>query len=129
LNSKWLLLLAVLLTILIIYLSISDISNFPELEMKHEDKYYHVVAYFFLNLMWLFSVIPYKLESTGQFLLISSSIIVFGIVIEVIQESITDYRVFDIFDILANSIGVTASFICFMFVKKKFFKNINSNSK
>jgi len=61
-------------------------------------------------------------DQLRKHLLISLSIIAFGIIIEIVQESVTDYRVFDIFDILANSIAVGVSFFCFMLVKKSFLK-------
>lgn len=127
LNSKLLLPFAILCTLIIGYLSLSDISSFPKLEVKHEDKLYHVSAYFALNFVWLLAILPFSTKFKRINLMISLGIIVFGIVIEIFQEIFTDYRVFDYYDIAANSLGVFVSYLCFLLLKKEFFENINPN--
>ncbi|AFU68967.1 hypothetical protein P700755_002177 [Psychroflexus torquis ATCC 700755] len=113
---------AILCTASILVLSISDISSLPKLQISYEDKFYHFVAYFVLNSIWLIALFKKNEYQLKKLLSISFSIIVFGIIIEVIQGSVTDSRAFDIFDILANSIAVVVSFFCFMLVKKSFLK-------
>lgn len=127
LNSKLLLPFAIFCTACIVYLSLSDISGLPKLEVEFEDKLYHLVAYFALTSVWLLALTSYSSESLRVNILISLGIIGFGIVIEIFQEVITDYRVFDVYDILANSIGVIVSFLCFELFKKRIFENINTN--
>jgi VanZ family protein len=129
LGSKWLLLPAIFCTILIFYLSVIDTSDFPELDLSHEDKYYHFIAYFVLNLMWLLVGFRYNRANLSLFLFISLAVIVFGIIIEVIQELSTDYRLFDNYDILANSFAVMVSFFFFIMVKKRILENIISNAE
>lgn len=127
LNNKVVLPLAILCTLSIGYLSLSDISDFPKIEVKYEDKIYHFISYFILNTIWLTAILRYSTKSSWPDILISLGIISFGIVIEVFQEIITDYRVFDVYDILANSIGVIVSYLFFKLFKKLIFENINSN--
>ncbi len=127
LNSKLLLPFAIFCTFFIVYLSLSDISDLPKLEVAYEDKLYHFVAYFVLTSVWLLALTPYSSKSLRVNILISLGIIGFGIVIEIFQELITDYRVFDVFDILVNSIGVSVSYFCFELLKKRIFENINTN--
>lgn len=129
LNSKLLLLFAILCTLFIGYLSLADISSLPKLEVENEDKLYHITAYFVLNTIWLMALMPCTSVRLKYNILISLGIIVFGIIIEVLQDQLTSYRAFDNYDILANSIGVILSLICFEFYKKIFFKNINVNWK
>ncbi len=126
-NSKLFLPFAIFCTLTIAYLSLIDIRDLPKLEVKNEDKLYHLIAYFVLNTVWLLAIIPYSSWRLRSNVLISLGIIIFGIVIEVFQELITDIRVFDVYDILANSVGTIISFICFEFFRKRIFKNINSN--
>jgi VanZ family protein len=121
-TSQLLLPAAILCTVSILVLSISDISSLPKFQISYEDKLYHFVAYFVLNSIWFFALLQKNGNQLRKHLLISSSIIAFGIIVEIVQESVTDYRIFDIFDILANSIGVGVSFFCFMLVKKSFLK-------
>ncbi|WP_257984733.1 VanZ family protein [Psychroflexus sp. MES1-P1E] len=113
---------AILCTASILVLSISDISSLPKLQISYEDKLYHFVAYFVLNSIWLIALLKKNGYQLKKILLTSLSIVVFGIIIEIVQGSLTDSRAFDILDILANSIAVVVSFFCFMLVKKSFLK-------
>ena len=122
LTSQLLLPAAILCTVSILVLSISDISSLPKLQISYEDKLYHFVAYFVLNSIWLIALLKKNGYQLKNILLIPFSIVVFGIIIEIIQGSLTDSRAFDVFDILANSIAVVVSFFCFMLVKKSFLK-------
>lgn len=122
LNSKVVLPLAIFCTLSIVYLSLSDISDFPKIEVKYEDKLYHFVSYFILNTIWLIAIFRFSSKSKLPDILISLGIISFGIVIEIFQDIITDYRVFDFFDILANSVGVIVSYLCFQLFRKSILK-------
>ncbi|WP_051080721.1 VanZ family protein [Psychroflexus tropicus] len=127
LSSKYLLFLAIVSTLVISYLSLSDISSLPKLEVQFEDKWYHLVAYFALNSVWLLAISSYKSRFARFDALLSVGIIGFGIVIEVFQELITDYRVFDFYDIIANSTGVIVSYLTYQLLKKRILENINTN--
>lgn len=122
LNSRLPLVLAILCTLFIAYLSLSDINAFPKLNVNNEDKIYHFIAYFVLNFMWLTAFIHKSSKSLGLTILISFGIISFGIIVEFAQEALTDIRVFDYYDILANSTGVALSFMAFEFFKKRIMK-------
>lgn len=126
LNSKLLLPFALFCTLFIGYLSLTDISDLPQLEVKNEDKFYHFIAYFVLNTVWLIALQPFSSKRIVSKITISLGIIIFGIVIEIFQELITEVRVFDVYDILSNSIGIIASYLCFKFFEKRIFENINS---
>lgn len=127
LSSKLFLPFAIFCTLLIVYLSLADISNLPKIEVRNEDKLYHLAAYFVLNTVWLMAIMPYSSGKVRTNILISLGIVAFGIVVEILQDELTHYRTFDIYDILANSIGVILSYLCFEFLKKRIFKNINTN--
>jgi len=127
LNSKLLLLFAIFCTFFIVYLSLSDISELPKLEVRYEDKLYHFVAYFLLTSVWLLALIAYSSKSKEFNKYISFAIVGFGIIIEVFQEIITDYRLFDVLDILVNILGVSVAYFCFEYFKESIFENINSN--
>jgi glycopeptide antibiotics resistance protein len=92
------------------------------MNVTHEDKIYHFTAYFVLNFLWLLAFIRKSSKSFSLTILISFGIISFGIIVETIQEVLTDIRVFDYYDILANSTGVALSFMAFEFFKKRIMK-------
>ncbi len=96
------------------------------------DKMMHLGAYFVFGFVWFF----YYLFKTNEedirikdFFNISIIIILFGMLIEVLQGALTDYREADWADMLANSIGVLLALgICLGILKflKRLKLKINS---
>lgn len=101
-------LLAFVWTVLIFYLCLTESSSLPKLTFPLKDKIVHFVFYFVFVLLWSLKLV-YKKVTSLIFILIVA--IVTGIVIEFLQEKITDTRTFDWFDIIANSFGAISSFI------------------
>lgn len=82
------------------------------------DKAIHLTAYLILTLCWL---IAYKNKLKG---LKTNAYIVFliffyGIIIEVLQATITTNRQFEIKDIVANTIGIMLGFTVFKVLTQK----------
>ncbi len=124
------LLIAVAYTLIISTLSLVPLGKISVGAFNPTDKMLHGVAYFILALLWLFY---YLIKKSGirnykwGFLNISALVIVFGMLIEVLQGTLTSYRQPDWADVLANSIGVLfAFFFCVVFlnflkrIKQKF---------
>ncbi|WP_340960042.1 VanZ family protein [Polaribacter reichenbachii] len=110
-----LIIVAIGTTIAIVCLSLIKLSG-TGVEIKNIDKAFHSIAYFTLTAAWLFSF--YKKPEKKY--LIAISCIIFGIIIEVLQASLTVYRTGDFIDVLANSFGVILALIIFnLFLKKK----------
>ncbi|WP_051605708.1 VanZ family protein [Polaribacter sp. Hel_I_88] len=108
--------IAVAITIAIIFLSLLKLPS-TGVDVKNIDKAYHSIAYFVLALTWLFSF--YKKPNKKYIIVICC--ILFGIIIEVLQSTLTIYRTGDYKDVLANSLGVLlALFIFNFFFKKKY---------
>ncbi|QSS96148.1 VanZ family protein [Psychroflexus sp. ALD_RP9] len=96
-------------------------SNIPSIGTENSDKVYHAIAYFILSTAWnLFYLNSAKEHTKIKFILsICISIILFGIVIEFLQELITSYRTFDVNDMFANSIGCISAAIVFAILLEK----------
>ncbi|PWG06218.1 hypothetical protein DIS07_04770 [Polaribacter aquimarinus] len=90
-----------------------------EISFGNSDKIYHLFAYFLLTITWLISF--YKKEKLKYIVLFAC--IIYGIIIEVLQESLTLYRTGDYKDVLANVLGSVIAFIVFVQIFKKF--NVN----
>ena len=90
------------------------------------DKLLHAAAYFGLAVLWLLFYFMYKkitVKKSTQlktYLIIALILIGYGIVIEVMQGSLTIYRQPDGWDVLANTIGVLCGCLCFALFFKKF---------
>lgn len=107
--------IAIVITVAIFYLSLAKLPK-TSINIKHIDKGYHSLAYFTLALAWLLS---FYQKQEKKYLIIVLCIIL-GIIIEVLQASLTIYRTGDYLDILANTIGVLiALFVFNLFFRKK----------
>jgi VanZ family protein len=110
-----LILLAIAITIVVLGLSLIKMPD-TGVSIINIDKVYHGFAYFTLTIVWLLSF--YKVPQKKH--LITLSCIIFGIIIEVLQKVLTDYRTGEILDVFANSLGsLLALFVFSMIFKKK----------
>jgi VanZ family protein len=109
--------IAISITLFIGYLSLKKIDYLP-VQLSHSDKVYHAIAYFLLGLTWLLSF-PKSLQKKKLKYAIVISCVIYGIVIEVLQGTLTTYRTASLLDILANIVGVIVAMIIFKQVYKK----------
>lgn len=105
--------IAIVITISILYLSLMKMPKY-NVSISHLDKWQHCLAYFALSVSWLFTF--YKKNRKH---LIVLCCILFGIIIEILQETITNYRTGDYLDIFANSLGVLLGLLFYNQVLKK----------
>lgn len=112
--------IAICITISIAYLSLMKMPKIEVVSINNIDKLYHLFAYFTLSSCWLFSF--YK-KPALKFIIIFFCII-YGIIIEVLQDTITLYRTGDFKDVLANTIGIVLGLLVF----NQIFKKNNYNS-
>ena len=106
--------IAIGITLCIAYLSLIKTPKIV-LVYSASDKVYHIIAYFTLTICWLFSF--FKKPSLKYSIVVFC--LLFGIIIEVMQQSLTSYRTGDYKDVLANIIGIVLGLIAFNLVLKK----------
>jgi len=109
-----LILVAIVITIVVLGLSFIKMPE-TRVRVANIDKVYHSFAYFTLTIVWLFSF--YKTPQKKY--LVTLSCIFFGIVIEVLQTTLTDHRMGDILDVFANSLGSLLALFVFRVIFKK----------
>lgn len=110
--------LALAITIGILCLSLIKMPK-TDIQISNIDKFYHSFAYFVLAISWLFT---YRKKPKVKYLVVIGCII-FGIIIEVFQNALTDYRTGDYLDVLANSFGVVLALLIFNVFSKKNYIN------
>jgi glycopeptide antibiotics resistance protein len=93
---------------------------------QHTDKIVHFLMYALLTFFVLLNVKPKNWLVKESFIVVLSCIL-YGIVIEVIQEAMKLGRSFDFFDILANSAGVFCALTGYFILKKYKFFVFNQN--
>ena len=107
--------IAIAITISIAYLSLIKTNNFPKIAIYNIDKLYHLIAYFGLTFSWLLALKKPKYKYK-----VLIACVLYGIIIEVLQRALTVYRTGELFDFLANSVGVLLALLIFnLFFKKK----------
>jgi VanZ family protein len=106
---------------LILFLSLANLNDVDIIKINGNDKLYHCVCYAIMAFLWslYFSQRPERFKNK-QKLYIASTIIAFGIIIEYLQLFLTNYRSFDWWDVLANTIGVILGIFSFLILQKQF---------
>ena len=114
--------LACLWTVFITVLCLVTFTNLPEVKISGADKYVHVTLYFVFTLLWSLHFIENNAKRNPYFEVLMASII-YGVIIEIAQETLTTTRHGDIKDVLANIFGsmlaVAVMFIGVQFSQKK----------
>ena len=103
--------------VITIVISCLSLIKTPKIDtgFSNIDKLYHLFAYFTLSLFWLFSF--YKKSSLKYFIVLAC--LIYGILIEVIQQTLTISRTGDYKDAIANTLGSIFGLIVFNQIKKK----------
>lgn len=121
--KRYALLITIFYTILLIVASFISLDDLTEIKIEKGDKVFHFLVYFILVIIWYISLVEKLIWSKNKLIIvIAISSIIFGIIIELLQGSLTSYRATDNMDVLANALGVllASALICLynMNVKK-----------
>ncbi|MBW2962444.1 VanZ family protein [Mesonia aestuariivivens] len=122
LDPKLSLLYALAYTLFIFVFSLINLKDVPTPKFDNSDKVMHLVAYFGIMILWslyYFSKKDWKKVQMKSLTIICLLIIAFGIFIEVLQGTLTNYRSMDSLDVLANSIGVFSGFLLILSMRKR----------
>lgn len=103
--------IAIGLTLFICYMSLSQAPKVAEI-VEVSDKSLHSFAYFGLALSWFFAVKSSHTVIKDK-IIIGLLVLLLSILLEVLQGTITDSRVSDYFDIVANIIGIIIATVLF----------------
>ncbi|PIF00848.1 MAG: hypothetical protein CR994_04145 [Maribacter sp.] len=102
----------VLVTFLSLYPFEGD--GLPYFSIPYADKIVHFIFYFVaitLGSLYIVSLKCQRAETLVKVKILSLLLIAFGMLIEVIQGTLTTSRSGDVFDAMANSIGVAMGFV------------------
>lgn len=120
LSGPNLVLLALTWTLVILIASLVSLGNMPSVEVPGKDKTIHFIFYFVLTLLWNFALQKkYKIWSLKYIIVVS--VIIFGIIIEVLQGVLTKNRQADVYDVIANSAGALFALIIIFWLNFKTF--------
>ncbi|GGD83107.1 VanZ family protein [Planktosalinus lacus] len=119
---------ALLYTCFIAYGSLVNTGSLPKLDYAVSDKLIHALSYFLLFIVWFFYLIfkSNKIFYFKKTTFLCVIVFCYGIVIEVLQGTVTTVREADYYDVIANGVGIL--FGCFVVIlsKNKILKLKNS---
>lgn len=84
-----------------------------DLPILSYDKFLHALLYFALLILWLFYFYISKTLNQNKYKLVFILCFVYGVIIEFLQHILTDDRTADIFDVLANTVGLILGMLTF----------------
>ena len=116
---------ALIYTLALTIMSLIKVKGLPDMGISNSDKIFHFLAYAILIFLW-YKVFFYKVNLKKNKAIIYAGIIsiIFGIIIELIQGSATTSRVSDVYDGLANVLGVLFMSVILLINKKTHIKKI-----
>ncbi|WP_317044934.1 VanZ family protein [Confluentibacter flavum] len=122
--KKYLFLITIFYSLALASVCLLPIKKLPDVGVSFGDKIFHSLSYAVLAFLWFYTFFfQFKISKTKAILFASVISIIFGIIIEVLQGVFTSTRQADVYDVLANSLGVLFA-ACLLLLK-----NINTVKK
>jgi VanZ family protein len=107
-----------LITIAITVGSLISLNNGLGIGVQFSDKILHASGYCLLTISWLLTFRP-KTYLWKSIILVTLTVFIYGIIIEILQGVFTYNRQADIYDVFANLLGITIATVFFISVLKK----------
>ncbi|MDY7394585.1 VanZ family protein [Aureibaculum sp. 2210JD6-5] len=103
------LIIAIFLTLFVAFLSLVSLKGIAQINIgiSNSDKIGHLIAYFTLSMSWFYVF----RNSKKKWVYIALSLVVFGMILEALQGTLTTYRTADWYDELANTSGVLLAWL------------------
>ena len=104
--------------------SLMTLKDLPNIEISFADKIFHFLAYSLFTVLWYSTFLNTfsfkKSKATGWAVIFA---IFFGIVIEVLQDTMTATRALDVYDAFANTLGALVTAIIIRLKNSFYVKN------
>lgn len=110
LNKRQWLVIAIAYTIFVFFASLLPIKGDVGPQLLHKDKIVHVAIYIIFTIVWF----AYFYNSSKKNNYIKAIALSFctGVLVEFLQETLTLSRSADIYDIIANCLGIIIAILC-----------------
>ena len=108
---------AIFSTALLTVINFINLGSIPQIGLGFEDKLYHVGAYMVFSFLWgYWSLLHY---GRNTLLIAGLSCLFYGILLEIIQNTVNSNRTFDLLDLLSNCLGVVFGIVIAAFWYKQ----------
>ena len=106
-------------TIILAGVCLMSLKGLPDVPVSFADKIFHFLAYFVFVLLWYFALFFFfNLKKSKAVLYAFVWAVFFGLIIEVLQDTLTASRALDVYDALANSLGALIASLVLWFKKR-----------
>jgi len=113
-------------TVLITVLSLVPTSNLPKVKFEWSDKIAHLFIYLGLSFIWLLFIhLKFRILSSKVAALVIATCFFYGIVIEVLQQLFVTSGQADLYDVIANAVGILLGLL--VFEKLKYLFEVKNN--
>ncbi len=115
---KPVLLAAILFTLLTAVLFFLPGKNLPAAGWMAElqvDKWVHVGIFFLLCVLWSVAL---NIQTSAKFLGLASVAFIYGCLVEWVQHNFITNRSFDVYDVVADAVGIVVAFTWWRYIKK-----------
>ena len=122
LTPKFIGIVGVFYTVALITVCFLKFEDLEKVNFSYADKVFHALTYFVLTLIWFFQYYTSKKVkdiNLSKLLLLITVLLIFGMVIEILQLVLTDYRSFDWIDFLADAVGIFSAAILLVLTKTR----------
>ncbi|AEH01227.1 VanZ family protein [Lacinutrix sp. 5H-3-7-4] len=117
--KKYSLIISIVYSLLLAALSLLKINAATAELPTNSDKIFHTIAYFIFTVLWYFALRTHGILKAKSIIFAFLSSALFGILIEILQGTLTENRQSDVNDIIANIIGTLIAVILIMSKKSK----------
>lgn len=110
--------ISILYTLVLLTVCLITLNNLPDIGVSNADKIFHVLAYCVFTFLWAYTfILKFGIGNKKAILFAAIGAMLYGILIEVLQGSLTTARAFDYYDAVANSLGALIASILLLFKK------------
>ncbi|WP_298498269.1 VanZ family protein [uncultured Algibacter sp.] len=86
--------------------SLITLKDLPDVHISFADKIFHFLAYSIFALLWYLAFFyTFNLKKNKALIYAFILAVIFGIIIEILQDTMTVTRALDVYDALANTLG------------------------
>ena len=117
LNPSFYLILALAYSALLAFVSLYSFKEIEVGAFEYSDKLGHLLAYFVFTLLWFLAF--YKLSMQRAMPLAFLAALVFGLAMELLQDTLSETRTADSYDVVANVFGALFALIVVLLLKKR----------
>ncbi|MBX2827743.1 MAG: VanZ family protein [Flavobacteriaceae bacterium] len=111
--------LGLLYTTVVTVLFMLPAGDIPKVAIRFGDKWAHICVFILLTGIWLMIAELNHWFSKNKIVWSSAAILLYGIIIEVLQEKFFETRSADIWDVVADLIGILLAVFVFVKMKKR----------